>query len=787
MMRERLLLDTDWRFHEGEIEVESTCRKGPLYAQAKTERYRRGPAAVAYLDHQDDYGSPRNMPYMPEKREITHEKWERVTVPHDYVIGKTPHEEGNNALGFLDQEPAWYRKHLTFSSEDEGKRLVLYFEGVTDRCEVFFNGSPMVVNDCGYVPFEVDITDFVRFGEDNVIAVHIIPIGSEGWWYNGGGIYRDVWLEKTELVAVERYGVFVAPKKVSDGTWEVPVSVEVRNSGYEAVCATVKTTLLDSHGKTVGELRGQCKVAEQETVKVEMCATVENPQLWDIDSPVLYSAVTEIYCDGVPVDRYEVPFGFRTLEFTADRGLFLNGRHVKLKGVCGHGDFGLTGKAVPDNIHRLKVRMIKEMGANAYRCSHYPQADCLMDEFDKQGILVMAETRWFSSAPSSLDDLRTLVRRDRNHPSVIMWSVGNEEFFFIKSQGERIAMRMTCEVKKLDPTRPVMTANDKTPEQCTLYGVSDLIGINYNLQLFEQIHEKYPYKPIFSSENCATGSTRGWYYEEDANHGYLPAYDRDTNEWFLGREKTWKYFMEREWHMGGFQWIAFEHRGEAVWPRLCSQSGAIDLYLQRKDAFYQNQSLWSEKPMIHLLPHWNFFERRGEEIAVWAYTNCDEAEMFLDGESLGRKAIEPFGHGEWLVTYRPGKLEVVGYRNGEKVATDMRETADKPVALRLRAENAEDVCANGKDIALFTCVCVDGEGREVPDASPFVRFHTNALGTVVGTGSDVSDHVAVTCPDRRMRAGAISIAVRVGKTSGTLTLYAHADGLDSASFKLQLS
>ena len=724
------------------------------------------------------------MPYLPIKREITHEKWDRVTLPHDYVIGKAPHEEGNNALGFLDQEPAWYRKHLTFTEADRGGRITLYFEGVTDRCEVFFNGSPMYVNDCGYVPFEVDITDFVRFDGDNVIAVHITPIGSEGWWYNGGGIYRNVWLEKAELVSIERDGVFVAPQKLDGETWEVPVSVEVRNDGYEDVTAKVKTTLLDPAGKTVGELWSVCDIPLQEIGKVQMTIAVEAPQLWDIDAPTLYSAVTEVYLDGVLMDRHEDTFGFRTLEFTADRGFFLNGRHVKLQGVCGHGDFGLTGKAVPDNIHRLKARMIKEMGANAYRCSHYPQADALMDEFDKLGILVMAETRWFSSSSSALKDLRTLVRRDRNHPSVIMWSIGNEEFYFIKDEGERIAQRMIAEVKKLDDTRPVMTANDKSPEICTVYGLSDLIGINYHLNLVDTIHEAYPNKPIFSSENCATGSTRGWYYGEDENHGYLPAYDRDTNEWFLGREKTWRFFMDREWHMGGFQWIAFEHRGEAVWPRLCSQSGAIDLYLQRKDAFYQNQSFWTSEPMVHLLPHWNFEGREGEPIAVWAYTNCDEVELFLDGVSLGKKEINAVGHGEWTVAYRAGRLHVVAYRDGKIVAEDIKETTGAPVALKLRAENADDVRANGKDIALFTCLCVDSEGREVPDASAYVSFHTNDVGRVVGTGSDVSDHTPVTCPDRRMRAGAISVAVKVGKKAGDLILYATAQGLKTASIQI---
>lgn len=782
-MRECVLLNTGWRFHEGEIEVTPPAWKGPLYAQAKTERYRRGPASVFYLDVPDDFGSIKQV---KQPREITHERWDHVSVPHDYVIGKVPHEKGNNSLGFVDQEPAWYRRHMTFDAEkDGGKRLVLYFEGVTDRCEVFFNGSSMYVNDCGYVPFEVDITDFVRFGEDNVLAVHITPVGAEGWWYNGGGIYRNVWLEKTERVAVERYGVFIAPKKLDGSTWEVPVCAEIRNNGYATETVTVKTELFDPKGNSVSVIEANCTVEAQSIETVKKTATVESPTLWDIDTPNLYSAITEVYDGETLLDRHQTTFGFRTLDFTPDRGLFINGRHIKVKGVCGHGDFGLTGKAVPDNIHRLKVKMIKEMGANAYRCSHYPQAEQLMDEFDKQGILVMAETRWFSSTPSGMNDLRTLVRRDRNHPSVMMWSVGNEEILFTYDEGRRIATRMSHEVKRLDPTRPVMTANDKKPEICTVYDVSDIIGINYNLHMFDAIHEKYPDKAIFSSECCAAGTTRGWYYDDDPAHGYISAYDHDTNQWFRGREANWKFFMEREWLMGGFQWIAFEHRGEATWPRVCSQSGAIDLFLQRKDAFYQNQSHWLETPMIHLLPHWNWNHRMGEEINVWAYTNCDEAELFLNGESLGRKAIEPYGHGEWKVTYRPGKLEVIGYRNGEPVATDTKETTGRPVALKLRAENADDVRPNGRDLALFTCVCVDSEGREVPDATAFVRFNTNSAGSIVATGSDVSDHTPVTLSDRRMRAGAISIAVRA-TTPGDLVLYAHADGLESASIKVNI-
>ena len=362
----------------------------------------------------------------------------------------------------------------------------------------------------------------------------------------------------------------------------------------------------------------------------------------------------------------------------------------------------------------------------------------------------------------------------------------NEEPHHITEEGRRICKNLFSFLRKLDDTRFVMTAVSHDPDKATVYDELDAIGINYNLFKYDYVHEKYPTKGVFSSECCATGTTRGWYYPTCNEKAYMSAYDGDTTNWFLGREKTWKFIMEREWVLGSYQWIAFEHRGETVWPRLCSQSGAIDLYLQKKDAFYQNQTHWIEdRPLVHLLPHWNFKGMEGEVIDVWAYTNCEELELFLNGKSLGKKQIEKYGHGEWKVPYEPGKITVEASNGGKVVCSDTRETTGKAEKLILKLDN-KITDANGKDIAVVTCYCVDCEGREVPDAAPFVRFCTNSLGKVVGTGSDITDHVPPHITDRRMRAGRITVAVQVGNTAGDLKVYATAENMETGVLTVKI-
>lgn len=782
-MLQSLLLDEGWQFHQGDLPVTEPALKAPLYIQAKTERRRTGPAARNYDDGREDYQN---------NGLITHERWETVDLPHDYVIRQEPRAENNQTLGFFRQEKAWYRKHFTLDASDEGRRIVLYFEGVAVHCTVYVNGCYMLTNRCGYTSFEVDVTDVVDYdGADNVVAVEIDNSEHEGWWYEGAGIYRHVWLIKAESVSVDRYGVFVHPEKTggegSGGSlWRIPVDTTLRNDSYELQTVAVSCQVLDPQGILVAQCQDSVRLPAREKSSLHQCMSVKSPALWDVEKPCLYTLVTLLEREGELLERQENRFGFRTVRFDPEQGLILNGRQVKIKGVCCHQDYGLTGKAVPERVQRYRLELLRRMGANGYRTAHYPQHPYTMDVLDELGFLVMDETRWYESTPEGLSQLEMLVKRDRNHPSVILWSIGNEEPLHLKDTGRRIAQAMSHAVHKWDGTRPVTTAVSNDPIHSTVLETVDVIGVNYNLEQYDAIHEKYPQHPFVSSECCATGSTRGWYLDDCPSRGYLYGYDRDSTSWFRSRETTWKHIMARPWVAGGYQWAGIEHRGETVWPRLCSQSGAIDLYLQPKDAFYQNQSHWLDSPMVHLLPHWNHPHRLGESIRVVAYTNCPSVELYQDGVLLERKAVEPYGHAEWQVTYRPGRLVCRGYDgSGVLVCEDVVETTGQAVALRLRLESP-GVRADGKDVAILTCDCVDAQGRHVPDAAPFVQLNTNGLGRVEATGSDVCDHLPVSCPDRQMRAGLLSVLVRAGRQKGMLAVYATAHGMRPARLEIPL-
>lgn len=767
-MREKILLDEDWLFHKGDIETPLPTHKGAVYMQAKTERMKMGPACKDYRAVAEDYGGVNA---------YSSDVWRRVNLPHDYIIEQAPEPNENSGLGYFHYENAWYRKNFCIDESDKNKRITLLFDGIATYATVYLNGCLIKRNFCGYTGFEADISDFVKFGENNVLAVYVeANVPHEGWWYEGAGIYRHVWLIKTDTVSVDLWGVYAAPEKVSEDFWNVPVTVTVRNDRFEDASVKVKNTILNSRNEMVTEETTAVTVLGRDTACAKTVLCVEQPLLWDLDVPNLYTVKTQIFADNTETDCCETRFGFRTVTLDSQKGLFLNGKHVKIKGVCAHQDFGLTGKAVPDNVHRYKVELIKEMGANGYRTSHYPHAEAVMDALDELGFIVMDETRWFSSADECLEQLEMLVKRDRNRPSVMFWSIGNEEPYHITEQGKKICKAMKAVIQKLDNSRPVMTAISNSPDQATVLDDLDVIGINYNLNLLDEIHAKYPKKPILSSECCATGTTRGWYFDDFENKAFLSAYDKDTNRWFLARENTWKFMMEREWLLGAFQWIAFEHRGETIWPRLCSQSGAIDLFLQKKDAFYQNQSHWLNTPMVHLLPHWNWRGLEGEKINVWAYTSCDELALFLNDKPLERKRIEPHGHGEWQVPFEAGALEVIGFQNGEEVCRDRLQTSGAAKALKLRLDNAPPN-ANGQAVAVITCFCEDKNGIAVPDAAPFVSFSCNRFGKIVGTGSDITDHKPVAAVDRKMRAGRITVAVQVGKEAGELKVYARSEGL----------
>ena len=561
-------------------------------------------------------------------------------------------------------------------------------------------------------------------------------------------------------------------KKLDDNYWQIDFETTVVNTDYENKKVTLESRVIGADGSVLAVGTGEGTVGLRDKGVIKYSTEVNNPLLWDCDNPNLYTVKTVLKLNGEETDENTTRIGFRTVEISADKGLLLNGKLTFINGVCAHQDFGLTGLAVPSNIAKYKVSLMKEMGANGYRTSHYQQTESYMDAFDEQGLLVMDEARWFESTKEAIEQLESLIKRDRNRPSVIMWSTSNEEPFHITDIGKRLHKAIAAQIKKFDYTRPITAAEDRTPDKSTIYDECDIVGINYNLKLYDTVHEMCPEKPIFASECCATGSVRDWNFDSDTS-GRIRDKDVDSNEWFLGREKTYKFLRERSYVFGCYQWAAVEHRGEAAWPRICSVSGALDLFLQKKGAFYQNKSHWTKEPMAHIVPHWNFKGLEGEEIPVTVYTNCEELELFLNGRSLGKKEIEKYGHGEWSVKYCPGTLEVKGYIGGKEVCCDKRITTGKPAALKLTQDN--DFTANGSDIALFTCECVDENGLVVPDAAEYVRFSISSPAKIIGTGSDICDHNNVADTERKMYMGKIRIAVKPQKGQNNFTLTAMSD------------
>ncbi len=761
-MRKEIILNNGWIFHKGDIEEPISKYKGFIYCQSKTERKLSGPAAYNYSDRPDQFYG--NM--------INPEKWEWVELPHDYVVYQDNDKNENCALGYLHYDNAWYRKHFNMPEGSENKRVLLRFDGIAGKSTVYLNGCLMYHNFSSYNTFEIDISDYVYYDKENVIAVYVNTDGFEGWWYQGGGIYRDVHLTVTEPVAIDLWGVYAPCKKLDDNYWQIDFETTVVNTDYENKKVTLESRVIGADGSVLAVGTGEGTVGLRDKGVIKYSTEVNNPLLWDCDNPNLYTVKTVLKLNGEETDENTTRIGFRTVEISADKGLLLNGKLTFINGVCAHQDFGLTGLAVPSNIAKYKVSLMKEMGANGYRTSHYQQTESYMDAFDERGLLVMDEARWFESTKEAIEQLESLIKRDRNRPSVIMWSTSNEEPFHITDIGKRLHKAIAAQIKKFDYTRPITAAEDRTPDKSTIYDECDIVGINYNLKLYDTVHEMCPEKPIFASECCATGSVRDWNFDSDTS-GRIRDKDVDSNEWFLGREKTYKFLRERSYVFGCYQWAAVEHRGEAAWPRICSVSGALDLFLQKKGAFYQNKSHWTKEPMAHIVPHWNFKGLEGEEIPVTVYTNCEELELFLNGRSLGKKEIEKYGHGEWSVKYCPGTLEVKGYIGGKEVCCDKRITTGKPAALKLTQDN--DFTANGSDIALFTCECVDENGLVVPDAAEYVRFSISSPAKIIGTGSDICDHNNVADTERKMYMGKIRIAVKPQKGQNNFTLTAMSD------------
>ena len=739
-LRDRLLLDFGWRFHLGHADDPVKDFGFGSRDRELTFAKSGGFPDVAQVDF-DDSG------------------WRTIDLPHDWAVelpfrnGPQLPEHGGKPLGrdYPETSVGWYRRVFDLPASDGDKRITVEFDGVFRNAMVAFNGYYMGKNFSGYAPFRFDLTDFANFGGKNVLTVRVDATLGEGWFYEGAGIYRHVWLTKTAPVHVAQWGTFV-DSQVQGADAELRISAEVRNDGEEEKSCLVTFQVLDAQRKIAAATQTKPqKIFPGTNLTFEALVSFKNPLLWSLEDPHLYQVITEVQAEGVPVDQTETAFGVRTIRFDPDKGFFLNGEHVKIKGTCNHQDHAGVGSALPDRLQYYRIERLKEMGSNAYRTSHNPPTPELLDACDRLGMLVMDETRMMSSTPEGLSQLERMIRRDRNHPSVIIWSLGNEEWEQGSPRGARIVASMKQLVRKLDPTRPVTLAMNggwgKGASQ-----VVDVQGFNYagaggeggrdTGKNIDDFHAKFPKQPTIGTETASVYSTRG-IYANDEKKGYVSAYDVNFPGYTLSSEGWWKIFEERQFLAGGFAWTGFDYRGEPSpysWPCISSHFGVMDICGFPKDNYFYYQAWWGTEPVLHLFPHWNWEGKEGQEIEVWCHTNLETVELFLNRKSLGGKSVEKNSHAQWNVKYVSGVLEVRGSKNGRVVLTDKRETTGVPHAIVLRADR-QTISADGEDVSVIAAEVVDLHGRIVPIASNQIRFEVSGPGRLIGLGNgDPSCH-----------------------------------------------
>jgi len=769
--RERLLLDFGWRFHSGHAADPSKDFdfRGNF---SKTGNF----GAVATLAFDDG-------------------DWKAVDLPHDWAI-ELPFEN-DPALGSKGFYPlgraypatsvGWYRRVFELPASDAGKRITVEFDGAYREAMVVCNGFYIGRHIGGYDPFSFDLTDFASPGARNVLLVRVDATQSDGWFYEGAGIYRHVWLVKTNPVHVKKWGTFVRSEARGNEAI-VKVRTEIENHGNATAIARVTSTILDPAGKSVGKAAAppQTLGAEDQLV-TEQLVPLRAPALWSLEQRNLYRLVTEIEADGKTVDRYETPFGIRTCTFDAEKGFLLNGKSVKLKGTCNHQDHAAVGAALPDAVQYYRVRKLQEMGCNALRTSHNPPTPELLNAADELGMLVFDETRMMASNLEGLAQLENLVRRDRNHPSVFMWSLGNEEGQAATEKGFLILSEMKAVTAKHDGSRPVSMA-PLGGNNMGKYGFAalDVQGYNYADPAADAFHKANPKVPVMGTEQVSAVATRG-IYQMDPQHGYVGSYDPYTTTGRASCEGWWSFCNARPWLAGGFIWTGFDYRGEPSpygWPNISSQYGIIDMCGFPKDSFFYFQSWWTAKPVLHLFPHWNWPGLEGKEIAVWVYSNLDRVELFLNGQSQGAKDMKKDSHLAWNVAYAPGTVEARGFKDGKQVLMAKRETAGPAAKLAITADRRE-ISAGGEDVAMFAVEVQDAQGRMVPTADNEVGFRAAGPGRVMGVGNgDPTNHEPDTADSRKAFCGLCMAVVQAGKAAGEISVEATSPGLAPASLTI---
>jgi beta-galactosidase len=792
----RLSLDEEWRFHKGE-------------------------ASGAERIEFDDSG------------------WRLLDLPHDWAIeGPFDRRHGpeRGALPFYGV--GWYRKRFSLSEAGRGRHYAVEFDGAMAHSRVWLNGHELGGRPYGYIGFSFDLTPHLRFsGADNVLAVRLAPRDRSSRWYPGAGIYRHVWLDVTRGVHVARWGTYVTTPQVSDERATVSVRTQIRNRGPEPVAITLDTAILDPGGREIArDASGPRAIEGGATAMFEARLEVVRPERWDIDRPALYRAVSTIRQGEEEVDRVETAFGIRTIAFHSTTGFSLNGRRLRLQGVCLHHDLGALGTAVNRRAIERQLEIMKAMGVNAVRTSHNPPAPELLDAADRLGLLVMDEafdewrkTKVENGHGTYFDewgerDLRDMIRRDRNHPSVVLWSIGNEVLEQADADGHEIARRLAAISREEDPTRPV-TAGFNQIDNAIKYGLveqMDVAGFNYGAPRYATILDRHPHWILLGSETASCVSSRGVYHlplEKYRKHAsrQLTSYDIITPPWAYVPDVEFDALDRLPVAVGEFVWTGFDYLGEPTpyfawdepaddrdWPARSSYFGIVDLAGFPKDRYYLYQSRWTRGPMVHLLPHWNWAGREGEPIPVFVYTNAEEAELFLNGRSLGRKragaepVVIPVGENvsregsfasryrlAWSVPWEPGRLRAVAYTGGSQVATKEVRTAGPPARITLLPDRTR-LAADGRDLSFVTVRIEDRDGNPCPTADNLVRFRVTGSGSIAAVDNG---NPATTEPfqadSRSAFNGLALLVVRSQKRHpGTIRVEASSAGLQGAEVVL---
>jgi len=767
-VREVLSLNKGWRFFDGDIPFPDIQGHGWTYANAKAGQAQGG-ASVALDDSE----------------------WAEVSLPHDFVISRPFDKTANIDQAYRKRGIVWYRNTLRFDPADHGKHIELQLDGVATLATVWFNGTLVCHNYSGYNSIYIDLTPYVTYGDAvNSLVVRVDAVSMQGWWYEGGGLYRNAWIVKRAATHIITDGVFAHPVKTTEG-WTIPVEVTLNTSAGADQDVTVTSALWGDGPAPLARESVQVSVPSLEQGVGRLQLHYADPKLWSIETPTLYRVVTEVVQGGVVIDRAVTPCGFRTQRFDADKGFFLNEQPVKIQGVCLHQDHAGVGVAVPAALIEFRLRKLRQAGCNAIRCSHNAQDKAFMDACDRLGFLVMNENRVFDPAPDYLAQLTWLVRRDRNHPSVILWSVFNEEPMQGTEAGYEMVRRMRAAVHELDPTRPVTAAmSDSFFNPINVSQTLDVMGFNYHQDQYDAFHAANPHLPLISSEDTSAYMTRGIYKSDKAKH-QAASYDEDCADWGEHHRQAWKAIHEREFIAGGFVWTGFDYHGEPTpyeFPSNSSLFGIVDLCGFEKAAFYIHQAQWvKDRPVLGLVPHWNWEGQEGQPIKIMGCSNLEEVEVLVNGQSIGRQSVDYYEMNHWEAPYQPGKVELIGYKGGKAVAHTQVETAGPAYRLKVTPDRPE-MKGDGWDVQPFRIEAVDQHGRFVPLADNLVMFQLSDGAEIIGVGNGDPTCLEPEQGDRRsLFNGLAQVIVRAKEgASGPLTLTATADGLQSGVGKVKI-